>query len=131
MLFVVLLAMAVGLAGYFGFKTFSENLLYFFSPSDVVAGKNPIGTNFRLGGLVMRNSVEREGIKVNFIVTDNVHTFKVSYEGILPDLFTEGQGVIAIGSLVGNVFVASEILAKHDENYMSPEVADMLKKTKL
>ena len=128
MILVALLVAGVSLAGYFGLKAFNENLLYFFSPTDVVEGKAPTGKSFRLGGLVAVNSVKRDGIKVNFDVTDNNNTFKVKYEGILPDLFREGQGIIATGSLTNGTFVASEVLAKHDENYMPPEVADALKK---
>ncbi len=128
MVLVAMLVAGVGLAGYFGLKAFNENLLYFFSPTDVVEGKAPTGKSFRLGGLVAMNSVERDGIKVSFDVTDNANTFKVKYEGILPDLFREGQGIITTGSLVNSTFVATEVLAKHDENYMPPEVADALSK---
>jgi cytochrome c-type biogenesis protein CcmE len=130
MILVALLITGVSLVGYLGIKAFNENLLYFFSPSDVVAGKAPTGKSFRLGGMVVDGSVKREGIKVFFKVTDNQHTFSVKYEGILPDLFKEGQGIIATGSLMGKTFTASEVLAKHDENYMPPEVAEILKKTK-
>ncbi len=130
MIFVALLVLGVGLAGYLGLKAFNENLLYFFSPTDVVEGKAPTGKSFRLGGLVGVNSVKRDGIKVNFDVTDNANTFNVEYKGILPDLFREGQGIITTGSLINGTFVATEVLAKHDENYMPPEVADALEKTK-
>ena len=117
----------VSLAGYLGLRAFEENLLYFFSPSDVVAGKAPKGKSFELGGLVSVGSVKREALKVSFQITDNLHTFQVEYQGILPDLFREGQGVIATGALENGVFIASRILAKHDENYMSPKVAAALK----
>lgn len=130
MVLVALLVAGVSLAGYLGFKAFSENLLYFFSPTDVVAGKAPIGKSFRLGGMVVKGSVVRDDLKVNFKVTDFSHTFDVEYVGILPDLFKEGQGVITTGSLVNGEFMASEVLAKHDENYMSPEVRDALKRAK-
>ncbi len=130
MILVALLVVGVGLAGYLGLKAFNENLLYFFSPTDVVDGKAPKGKSFRLGGLVAKDSVKRDGLKVNFDVTDNINTFSIEYVGILPDLFREGQGIITTGSLIDNTFVATEVLAKHDENYMPPEVADALEKAK-
>ena len=130
MILVVLLVAGTSLAAYLGLKAFNENLLYFFSPTDVVNGKAPNGKSFRLGGLVANGSVKREGIKVAFNVTDNQNTFTVKYEGILPDLFREGQGIITTGSLKNGTFIATEVLAKHDENYMPPEVADALKNTK-
>jgi cytochrome c-type biogenesis protein CcmE len=130
MILVVLLVAGTSLAAYLGLKAFNENLLYFFSPTDVVNGKAPNGKSFRLGGLVANGSVKREGIKVAFNVTDNQNTFTVKYEGILPDLFREGQGIITTGSLKNGTFMATEVLAKHDENYMPPEVADALKNAK-
>ena len=130
MILVALLVAGTSLAAYLGLKAFNENLLYFFSPTDVVNGKAPNGKSFRLGGLVANGSVKREGIKVAFDVTDNQNTFTVKYEGILPDLFREGQGIITTGSLKNGTFMATEVLAKHDENYMPPEVADALKNAK-
>jgi cytochrome c-type biogenesis protein CcmE len=130
MLLVALLVAGTSLAAYLGLKAFNENLLYFFSPTDVVNGKAPNGKSFRLGGLVANGSVKREGIKVAFDVTDNQNTFTVKFEGILPDLFREGQGIITTGSLKDGTFMATEVLAKHDENYMPPEVADALKNAK-
>jgi cytochrome c-type biogenesis protein CcmE len=130
MILVALLVLGTSLAAYLGLKAFNENLLYFFSPTDVVNGKAPNGKSFRLGGLVANGSVKREGIKVAFDVTDNQNTFTVKYEGILPDLFREGQGIITTGSLKNGTFMATEVLAKHDENYMPPEVADALKNAK-
>jgi cytochrome c-type biogenesis protein CcmE len=130
MILVAMLVAGISLAGYFGLKAFNENLLYFFSPTDVAEGKAPKGKSFRLGGLVAKDSVVRDGIKVSFDVTDNTNTFRVKYSGILPDLFREGQGIITTGSLVANTFVATEVLAKHDENYMPPEVADALERSK-
>jgi len=130
MILVALLVAGTSLAAYLGLKAFNENLLYFFSPTDVVNGKAPNGKSFRLGGLVANGSVKREGIKVGFDVTDNQNTFTVKYEGILPDLFREGQGIITTGSLKNGTFMATEVLAKHDENYMPPEVADALKNAK-
>jgi cytochrome c-type biogenesis protein CcmE len=120
------IAVAVGLA----LKAFDENLMFFFSPSEVVAGEAPNNHAFRVGGLVTEGSVKRQpdGLTVHFDLTDNAETITVEYAGILPDLFREGQGIVAMGKLGDNgLFVASEVLAKHDENYMPPEVADSLK----
>ncbi len=112
-------------------NAFNSNMVFFFSPSDVVAKKAPQSGSFRLGGLVGEGSLVREddGLTVHFDVTDNAETINVTYKGILPDLFREGQGVVTQGSFdsVGN-FVASEVLAKHDETYMPPEVAEALEK---
>ncbi|MCB1723333.1 MAG: cytochrome c maturation protein CcmE [Chromatiaceae bacterium] len=113
-------------------NAFEGNLSYFFSPTDVADGKAPSNHIFRLGGLVEKGSVtRREGdLTVNFVVTDMAKSIQVAYSGILPDLFAEGQGVIAQGKMgPDNVFIAEEVLAKHDENYMPPEVAESLKKT--
>jgi len=111
-------------------KALGSNTNYFYSPTEVVEGKAPTGKSFRLGGLVGKGSVMRVDMKVNFDVTDNKNKFNIEYTGILPDLFREGQGIITTGSLVNGTFVATEVLAKHDENYMPPEVADALKKAK-
>ena len=135
MILVGLLVSGVFLAGYLGIKAFSENLLYFYTPSDIVDGKAPTNKSFRIGGLVKTDSFEREGMRATFLVTDNNKTIKVIYDGILPDLFREGQGIVATGSVTcprkgwscKNIFTATEVLAKHDENYMPPEVADALK----
>ena len=111
---------------------FSENLVFFFSPSEVQAKGLTPDRRFRLGGLVEEGSVVRgeDGMVVNFRVTDLEHTLSVRYRGLLPDLFREGQGVIAEGHLAADgVFVASEVLAKHDETYMPPEVAEALKRS--
>ena len=134
MMLVGLLVTGVFLAGYLGIKAFSENLLYFYTPSDIMTGKAPKDKSFRVGGLVEDGSVERDGMLVKFSVTDNLESIEVSYEGILPDLFREGQGVVASGSLINkcvrwtciNTFNATQVLAKHDENYMPPEVAAAL-----
>ncbi len=109
---------------------FEDNLVFFYSPSDLLAEKVPEGRALRLGGLVEDDSVKRlaDGLTVEFRVTDLANTVPVTYRGILPDLFREGQGVIAEGRFGSDgVFVADEVLAKHDENYMPPEVADALK----
>ncbi|MFW5450767.1 MAG: cytochrome c maturation protein CcmE [Methylophagaceae bacterium] len=111
---------------------FNENMMFFYSPTEVNAGKAPINHDFRLGGLVVEGSVRREpnSLTVMFDLTDNAETITVSYDGILPDLFREGQGIIARGQLNENgVINASEVLAKHDENYMPPEVSDALEKS--
>mgnify|MGYP003689731199 CR=1 FL=1 len=137
MILVGLLVSGVFLAGYLGLKAFSENLLYFYTPSDIAEGKAPTNKSFRLGGLVETDSFSRDGMIATFSVTDNNQTIKVEYEGILPDLFREGQGVVASGSVINkcvrwtcaNTFIASEVLAKHDENYMPPEVAAALEIT--
>ena len=112
-------------------NAFRDNLVFFYSPSDVYAGKAPVDRAFRLGGMVQEGSVKKsaDGLKVDFVVTDFQQSLKAHYQGILPDLFREGQGVVAQGRLGGdNVFVADEVLAKHDENYMPPEVADALER---
>ncbi len=110
-------------------QAFKDNLLYFYDPSQIAAGEAPAGKKFRIGGLVMPGTLQRTpgSLEVAFDVTDNAHTMKVKYSGLLPDLFREGQGVIAHGRLENGVFVADEVLAKHDENYMPPEVAKSLK----
>ena len=123
------LAIAVGLIA----NAFNQNLVFFFSPSDIQAKQAPINKDFRLGGLVEEGSVKREndGLTVHFVVTDNANTIPVTFTGILPDLFREGQGVVAQGKLNENgVFLAKEVLAKHDETYMPPEVQDALDKAK-
>jgi len=120
----------VSIATVLALTAFEENLLYFYSPTDVKAGKAPDSHAFRVGGLVVDGSVMREpdSLKVQFDVTDNEETMTVEYTGILPDLFREGQGIVAMGSMNdGGTFVANEVLAKHDENYMPPEVAEALK----
>ena len=106
--------------------SFRSNLVFFYSPSQVAANEAPASRTFRLGGLVQQGSVQRDGLQVRFIVTDTVKTVAVRYDGLLPDLFKEGKGVVAQGRLLGDVFVAREVLAKHDENYMPPEAAQAL-----
>ena len=116
-------AVATGLV----LNAFQSNLVFFFSPSQVVAKEAPTARTFRLGGLVQEGSVKRNGTEVEFAVTDTAQTISVRYTGILPDLFKEGKGVVAQGQLQGDVFMAREVLAKHDENYMPPEAAEALK----
>ena len=118
-------AAAVGLS----LRAFQENLLYFYTPSQALDGEPPAGKKFRLGGLVEKGSVRREtgALEVRFLVTDDKQRLTVAYEGVLPDLFRDGQGVIAMGQMESEgVFRAEEVLAKHDENYMPPEVAEAL-----
>jgi cytochrome c-type biogenesis protein CcmE len=108
---------------------FEKNLMYFYSPSEVMAGEAPAARKFRIGGLVVDGSVRRipDSLAVQFAVTDTVHEVTIAYDGILPDLFREGQGIVAHGRILENgVFEASEVLAKHDENYMPPEVASAI-----
>ena len=131
MLMVSLVILGVSVAAWLGLQAFQKNMLYFFTPTQVAAGEAPKGFPFRVGGLVVRGSVQRPGgVVVEFGLTDGPASITVHYEGILPDLFREGQGIIAVGQMNdAQVFVASEVLAKHDENYMPPEVGDALKKS--
>lgn len=132
MLVVSLILAGVGLAAYFGLTAFQKNLLYFLTPTQIAQGEAPKGHSFRIGGLVVKGTVRRapDTLEVHFDLTDGNRTVGVSYTGILPDLFREGQGIIAIGKLSeSGEFEASEVLAKHDENYMPPEVAESLKAT--
>ena len=109
-------------------NAFQSNLVFFYSPSQIAAHEAPEARTFRLGGMVEKGSVKREGVSVSFTVTDTAKTIPVRFEGILPDLFKEGKGVVAQGQLKDGVFVAREVLAKHDENYMPPEAAEALKR---
>jgi len=123
----------LGIATALIFNAFNSNMVFFFSPSDVHASVAPVNRDFRLGGLVEEGSLKREddGLTVHFVVTDNAKTVPVTFTGILPDLFREGQGVVTQGKIDPNgTFVANEVLAKHDENYMPPEVAEALEKAK-
>jgi cytochrome c-type biogenesis protein CcmE len=119
---------AVGVAAALVLNAFQSNLVFFYSPSQVAAHEAPSARTFRLGGLVEKGTLKRDGTKASFIVTDTAKSIEVRYEGILPDLFKEGKGVVAQGQLQGGVFVAREVLAKHDENYMPPEAAEALKR---
>ena len=131
LLTVIFIVLGVGAATGLALKAFQENLLYFYSPSQIANGEAPDSRSFRIGGMVVDGSVARdpESLKVSFVLTDTAQNVTVSYDGILPDLFREGQGIVANGKLSSEgVFVAKEVLAKHDENYMPPEVADALEK---
>jgi cytochrome c-type biogenesis protein CcmE len=110
-------------------NAFQSNLVFFFSPTQVAAGEAPKGKNFRIGGMVKEGSIKREpdGVTIRFVMTDTEKDMIVAYKGILPDLFKEGKGAVAQGKLGDDgVFTASEVLAKHDENYMPPEAAKAL-----
>jgi len=131
MLAVGLAALGIAIAAGLTLRAFQDNMMFFVEVSDVVAGNYPSERNFRIGGLVVGGSVVREegSIDVSFEVTDTACTIPVVYSGVLPDLFREGQGVVAHGRMgEGEVFQADKILAKHDEDYMAPEVADSLSK---
>ena len=109
-------------------NAFRSNMVFFFTPTQISTGEAPKARAFRLGGLVQQGSVAREGINVRFVVTDTAKNVTVQYQGTLPDLFKEGKGVVAQGELNNEgVFMAKEVLAKHDENYMPPEAAEALK----
>jgi len=120
----------VSIAGALALSAFRQNVTFFFDPTQVAAGQVPAGERFRLGGMVTKGSVQRApgSMEVHFVVTDFKHEIPVTFSGVLPDLFREGQGVVAHGRMLGNTFVADEVLAKHDEKYMPPEVARSLKK---
>src|SRR5690554_4910234 len=112
----------LGIATALVLNAFQDNLVFFFTPAQVIAGEAPKERTFRVGGMVQTGSVQRDGLTVNFVVTDSVQTVSVLYTGILPDLFSEGKGVVAQGKLDGNgQFRAEQVLAKHDENYMPRE----------
>ncbi len=129
---VGLVVLGISAAAALALQAFQKNLLFFYSPTQVNNGEAPMDSPIRLGGLVVKGSVAREtgSLKVRFTLTDMANTVDVAYEGILPDLFREGQGIVAQGKMrADKVFEASEVLAKHDENYMPPEVADAVAKS--
>ncbi len=131
MLAIGLAALGIAIAAGLTLRAFEDNMMFFVEISDVVAGNYPSERNFRIGGLVVGGSVQREegSLDLSFEVTDTACTVPVMYSGVLPDLFREGQGVVAHGRMGDDgVFVADKILAKHDENYMAPEVAEQLSK---
>ncbi|MBL6750476.1 MAG: cytochrome c maturation protein CcmE [Nevskia sp.] len=125
MVAVAALVTGVSLAAALGVTAFRKNMMYFYTPSDLLSGTLPAGAALQLGGLVERGSLKHgEGLKIEFVMSDCKNAVPVRYDGVLPDLFREGQGVVATGHMeAGQVFVASTILAKHDENYMPPNVA--------
>lgn len=123
---------AVGLAAYFVLNAFESNLVFFFTPSQIASGEAPKERTFRVGGMVKEGSLKRDNLTVHFVVTDTAKEVPVSYTGILPDLFKEGKGVVAQGKLDGSGhFTASEVLAKHDENYMPPEAQHAMDEAQL
>ena len=122
---------ALGIATVLVLSAFRKNLVFFFTPTQVLAGEAPRGQSLRIGGLVENGTLQRQpdGVTVRFVVTDLAHKVTVNYRGILPDLFKEGKGVVAQGHLnADRVFIADQVLAKHDENYMPPEAAEALRK---
>ncbi len=130
LILLMVIGVSVGLG--FALNALNENIMFFFSPADIQAGKAPVNKDFRVGGVVVEGTVNRpgDGLTVEFDLTDNQSIVKVKYTGILPDLFREGQGIIANGQLnTSGEFIAHEVLAKHDENYMPPEVMDAMKES--
>ncbi len=128
-LFITAGVVALAVAGMFVLNAFQSNLVFFFTPTQVSQGEAPKGRAFRVGGMVKEGSLKKDGENVQFVVTDFAHDVPVAYKGLLPDLFKEGKGVVAQGKLSGdNHFTASEVLAKHDENYMPPEAKHALDK---
>ncbi|HET7588300.1 MAG TPA: cytochrome c maturation protein CcmE [Gammaproteobacteria bacterium] len=131
MMFVLAIVVGVGAATALGLQAFRGNLLYYFTPTQIAAGKAPIGQRFRMGGLVVPGSIHRQpgSMTVRFTLTDNTDSVPVMYTGILPDLFREGQGIVVHGKLLDDHhFVADQVLAKHSADYMPPAVAESLKK---
>jgi cytochrome c-type biogenesis protein CcmE len=126
---IALGVVALGVATALVLMAFEKNLVFFFTPSQVAANEAPQGKTFRIGGMVEKGSVSRQGVEVRFVVTDTAKSIPVVYSGTLPDLFREGKGVVAQGQLdADGVFRAREVLAKHDENYMPPEAAHAVEK---
>ena len=132
MIIIILLVLGVSVAAGLALVALNENINLFYSPSQIVNGEAPENHNFRIGGMVAKDSVKRasEGLLVSFDLHDGANRVTVEYEGILPDLFREEQGIVAQGKLMGKTFKATEVLAKHDENYMPPEVEEAMQKAK-
>jgi len=131
--FIVIGLAGLSVAAYLVASAFRNNLVFFFSPTQVAAKEAPVGRTFRIGGLVQEGTVKREpdGLTVKFTVTDTAQSIPVVYKGILPDLFKEGRGCVAQGKLTSDgVFQAEQVLAKHDENYMPPEAGQAIDKAK-
>ena len=127
----IIIILTLGLATKLILMALEDNIVYFYTPNDLIekfGDTKNIQNKIRIGGLVLENSIKKEGKKTIFMITDRKKEVKVVFDGSLPDLFREGQGIVAEGIFKNNNFVASEVLAKHDENYMPPEVADALKK---
>lgn len=129
--FIVAGLVGLGIAAYLAASAFRNNLVFFFSPTQVAAKEAPVDRTFRIGGLVQEGSLKRDGLNVQFTVTDTAYNVPVVYKGILPDLFKEGRGCVAQGKISADgVFHAEQVLAKHDENYMPPEAGQALDKAK-
>ena len=127
LILISLILLAVGIATVLTVFALQQNMTYLYTPSEILAGKVPADARIRIGGMVKENSVERgQSLTVGFVVTDGDGDMRVEYEGILPDLFREKQSVIATGSMQGDKFVATEVLAKHDENYIPRDVAEAM-----
>ncbi len=127
----IIIVLTLGLATKLILMALEDNIVYFYSPNDLIekfGDTQNIQNKIRIGGLVLESSIKKEGEKTIFIITDRKKEVNVVFDGPLPDLFREGQGIVAEGMFQNNNFIASEVLAKHDENYMPPEVADALKK---
>ena len=127
----IIIILTLGLATKLILMALEDNIVYFYTPNDLIekfGDTQNIQNKIRIGGLVLENSIKKEGEKTIFMITDRKKEVKVVFDGPLPDLFREGQGIVAEGMFQNNNFIASEVLAKHDENYMPPEVADALKK---
>ena len=127
----IIIVLTLGLATKLILMALEDNIVYFYTPNDLIekfGDTKNIQNKIRIGGLVLESSIKKEGEKTIFMITDRKKEVKVLFDGPLPDLFREGQGIVAEGMFQNNNFIASEVLAKHDENYMPPEVADALKK---
>ena len=127
----IIIILTLGLATKLILMALEDNIVYFYTPNDLIekfGDTQNIQNKIRIGGLVLEKSIKKEGEKTIFIISDKKKEVKVVFDGPLPDLFREGQGIVAEGMFQDNIFIASEVLAKHDENYMPPEVADALKK---
>ncbi len=126
LIFVVVICAILGSAGYLILNALNQNIILFFSPSDITDQQKQ-GQRLRLGGLVEEGSVQIDGLQARFSITDGLASVNIAFDGALPDLFREGQGIVAQGSFSGDIFQAENVLAKHDENYMPREIADSLK----
>ena len=130
----IIIILTLGLATKLILMALEDNIVYFYTPNDLIekfGDTQNIQNKIRIGGLVLESSIKKEGEKTIFMITDRKKEVRVVFDGPLPDLFREGQGIVAEGMFQNNNFIASEVLAKHDENYMPPEVADALKKNKV
>ena len=130
----IIIILTLGIATKLILMALEDNIVYFYTPNDLIekfGDTNNIQNKIRIGGLVLESSIKKEGEKTIFMITDRKKEVRVVFDGPLPDLFREGQGIVAEGMFQNNNFIASEVLAKHDENYMPPEVADALKKNNI